>query len=298
MPTKAKTPFPSDVIAMARRVAGLADIYWAPECFPKAFDAAKENWLAALTQFVGSYSFERQGAPPIYRTYARQALESTGAGLAQPSASFARAAWSEFQRLAHANKHGTNEKVCALFPGKGTHKITAIEFVAGLGSHGHNLLAWATEMLATTRAEDAVRELLRIRGIHYKIATFYLRDVARAAKIDEKKAGPRWCFQPIDVWVRRAAMAWASPSGRVITDYWSAAEIIVDLADAAGVSGGDLNGGAWVLGSQLADRSSDPDLTRTLSSAASLEDVLAANVRWSRAIITGIEGASGATPSA
>jgi hypothetical protein len=297
--TATQSPFPSDVIAMARRVAGLADIYWAPECFPKEFDAAKKSWLSALKQFVSSYSFERAGAPPVYRTYARRALEKTGRGLAQPTTAFSRAAWNEFEGLARANGHGTNPNVCALYPGKGTHKLTAVEFILSLTSHGHNLLSWATDMLATTRAEDAVRELRRIRGIDYKIATFYLRDVVRAANLEERKAGPGWCFQPIDVWVRRASETWGSLSGRKVTDYDTAAELIIDLADAAAVGGGDLNGGVWILGSQLVDRDSDPDLSQSLASSAALEECLDANLRWSKAIITGIEGsAAGATPSA
>lgn len=299
MATPSKTAFPSEVLAMARRVAGLADIYWAPECFPKEFAAAKQNWLTALTQFVAGYSFERAGAPPIYRTYAREALQRSGRGLTGPKKALAAAAWNRFQRLALANGHGTNPNVCALYPGKGTHKVTAVEFILGLSSYGHNLFAWATDMLATTKAEDAVYELRRIRGIDYKIATFYLRDVVRAANLDEKKAGPAWCFQPIDVWVRRAAETWGSLSDRAVTDYDSAAELIIDLAEAATVGGGDLNGGAWILGSQLVDRNADPHLSRTLSSSAALEDVLAANVRWSKAIIAGIERTTtGATSSA
>lgn len=289
MTIKSKASFPPEILAMARRVAGLADIYWAPECFPKEFGAARTSWLTALTQFVASYSFERKGAPAIYRTYARQALEKTGDGLVQPSTTFAKAAWSAFQCLARANKHETNPNVCALYPGKGTHKITAVEFIVGLPSYGFNVFAWATSMLATAKAEDAVRELRRVRGINYKIATFYLRDVARAAKIDEKKAGPGWCFQPVDVWVRRAAEAWASLSGRAITDDRSVADLFVDLAAALELRGGDLNAGAWILGSQLVDRNADPDLRNTLASVASLEACLDATVEWSKAIIASIE---------
>jgi hypothetical protein len=281
--------FPPDVIAMAKRVAPLADIYWSPDCFQKEFEAATRGWLAALTQFVAGYSFERAGAPPIYRTYAREALTRAGEGVTQPTTALAAEVWKEFQALAQAKGHGTNPNVCALHPAKGTRKVTAVEFIATLPSHGFNIFTWATDMLATSRAEHAVGELRRIRGIDYKIATFYLRDVVRAASLDEKGAGPGWCFQPIDVWVRRAAETWGSLAGRSVTDYWTAADLIVDLADAAGVSGGDLNGGTWILGSQLVDRNADPDLSRTLVSSAALEECLTASVRWSRAIIAGIE---------
>jgi hypothetical protein len=295
--TATQSPFPSDVIAMARRVAALADFYWAPDCFPKEFDAAKQSWLSAVTQFVSSYSFERAGAPPIYRAYARRALEKTGWGLAKPTTAFAREAWEEFELLARAKGHGTNPKVNALCPGKGA-KVTAVEFVVGLSSDGHNLFVWATNMLSARKAEDAVGALRRIRGVERKIATFYLRDVARAAALEEAMSGPGWCFQPIDVWVRRAALAWDDLSGRRVTDDRKAAELIVELAKAAGVGGGDLNGGVWILGSQLVDRNADPDLRRTLASSANLEACLDANLRWSRAIIAGIERSTAAvTPS-
>jgi hypothetical protein len=283
------SPFPPDVIAMAKRVAPLAEIYWSPDCFHEEFEAATSGWLAALTQFVAGYSFERAGAPPIYRTYAREALARAGEGVTQPTTALAAEVWKEFQGLAQANGHGTNPNVCALHPGNGTHKVTAVEFIATLPSYGFNVFTWATDMLATSRAEHAVGELRRIRGIDYKIATFYLRDVVRAASLDEKKAGPRWCFQPIDVWVRRAAETWGSLSGRNVANYDAAAELIIDLADAAAVSAGDLNGGVWILGSQLVDRNADPDLSHTLASSAALEKCLVANLRWSKAIIAGIE---------
>lgn len=286
--TSQLTTFPDDVLAMAKRVAGLADIYWAPECFPKEFAEARQSWLAALIQFVASYSFERQGAPPIYRTYARKALEKHGNGLARPNSTFVKAAWNEFHRFASANAHGTNPNVCSLHSGKG-YKLTAIEFAIELSAHGHNIFAWASDLLARGKAEEAERGLLRIRGIGHKIATFYLRDVVRAAGLDETRAGPGWCFQPVDVWVRRAAEVWGSLSRVSVTNYWTAAELIVDLAGAAGVVGGDLNGGVWILGSQLVDRNADPDLSETLASSVKLETCLNANLGWSRAIIDAIE---------
>jgi hypothetical protein len=212
---------------------------------------------------------------------------------------FARATWNEFERLARANGHGTNPNVSALYPGKGVHRVTAVEFVVGLSSHGHNLFAWATEMLSARKAEEAVGALRRIRGVQHKIATFYLRDVARVAALEEAMAGPGWCFQPIDVWVRRAAAAWAALSGRRVTDDRKAADLVVALAKAAGVRGGDLNVGVWILGSQLVDRIADPDLRWTLASSANLGSCLNANLRWSAAIIAGIErSAAGDSSSA
>jgi hypothetical protein len=132
-------------------------------------------------------------------------------------------------------------------------------------------------MIKSGDAEEATRKLRSIRGVGWKIAAFYLRDVARYYDLPEK---PGWCFQPADVWIQRIAGHWGQMLSRNVAGYDAAARLFVDLAQAAGVRGGDLNAGAWVLGSQLLDR----DLEEIICSEKGLQSCVDTNLRWNAAV--------------
>lgn len=132
-------------------------------------------------------------------------------------------------------------------------------------------------MLREGNAEAATSALCGIRGVGWKLAAFYLRDVARFYAIGEE---PAWCFQPVDVWIRRVANCWAGRIGRSISSDDDAASVFVDLASAAGVRGGDLNAGAWVLGSQLLDG----DLDDVVCSWSHFARCMEVNHRWNEAV--------------
>jgi hypothetical protein len=274
--------FPTELLAIVKRLARLAEIYWHPHCFPKAFDQAANSWLSALIQFVCDYSFERQGAPAAYRRFAREALHVAGNGIPQPTAEFAIAAWRGFQTPAKQRGIGTNPSLNPLNCESTGKYIAAPTFVTRLARHDFNILRWSWSLLQAGRAEEATNDLCEIRGVSWKLAAFYLRDVAKHFKLDESVCGPAWCFQPVDRWVGRVAAAWSVMLGGNVSenDYWGAAELFSQLADSAGVRGGDLNAGVWVFASQLLDR----NVAEAVSTVAGLEDCLEANLRWNEAI--------------
>ncbi len=133
-------------------------------------------------------------------------------------------------------------------------------------------------MIERGEAELALSRLQTIRGVGPKIAAFYLRDVARFFELEEQ---PGWCFQPVDIWVRRIASHWGELLHRHVNNDRTAAELLAELASFAGVRGSDLNASAWVLGSQLLKG----ELQRVLTSEDDLTACLEYNLRRSAAVI-------------
>jgi hypothetical protein len=273
---------PTELLDIVKRLARLAEIYWHPDCFQKTFDQAAGSWQSALTQFLCDYSFEREGAAPAYRRFAREAVCGSGDGLAHPSPEFAAVAWQQFQAFCKQSGIGINPKLSPLNCNAVGSKTAATNFVMKLGGHNFNILTWSRTQLQAGRAEHATAELYTIRGVGRKIAAFYLRDVAKQFHLDEVACGPAWCFQPVDRWVGRVAAVWSGMLGGKLSeeDYWGGAELFSRLADSAGVRGGDLNAGVWVFASQVLDR----NVADAVSTLAGLEDCLKANLCWHKAI--------------
>jgi hypothetical protein len=261
-------------LCTARVVATLSKVYWDRRCFVdrRAFGRASRAWLSALVQFVSGYSYERNRAPLAYRRISRDALLHAGHGLLVPHGKFVQATWTRFEKLARADGLQTNPIVDPLAPPSAL-LTSATAFVAHLKSDGFNILRWARRLLRTGQASLAVEALREIRGIGPKLATFYLRDVAWHFDL-ESRCGDRRCLQPVDVWIERAVAAWA---GQPISGgYWRKASVMVEVADAAGVSAVDLNAGAWILGSQCQPGS----LSTLLRNPRELRRCLRRNTDW------------------
>jgi hypothetical protein len=266
-----------ELLKVVRATARLAEIYWHDDCFPKEFKAAERGWLPALVQFTAGYAYERQGAAPVYRTFARESLTAAAAGLGAPTASLPEAVWQDFVRRAQQLSVGPNGKVNPLAWSKNSRKVSSVEFARTLRDEGFSILRWAARMVREGHAEAATTSLRGIRGVGWKLAAFYLRDVARFYALAEE---PAWCFQPVDVWIRRIAGFWAARTGRSVASDNDAATVFVDLARAAEVRGGDLNAGAWILGSQLLDG----ELEDIVCSWRHFSRCMTANHRWNEAI--------------
>ncbi len=235
---------------MVRAVARLSKIYWNPECYPKDFEGAEQGWLPAAVLFASTYAYERAGAAPAYRTIAARALQTAGDGVARPDRAFAQRVWDRFEELARQAGVGVNPKRNPLNAAEAPGSIPLTRFIASLVDNDHNILTWSRTLIAADKAKDALEHLQTIRGIGEKIASFFLRDVARQYQLQET---PGICFQPADIWIKRVAEIWSAALGRKVRGYGPSAELFVELADATGVRGSDLNAGAWVLGARLAD---------------------------------------------
>lgn len=270
-----------DIGGIVQDLARLGDVYWHPDCFPKRFERAANSWLEAVVQFAADYSYERQQASPRYREFAEQAIRAACSSSTVPSPRLAERVWADFRSRCEAAGIGPNWKVNVLSIRSG-HKVSVLEFLSALGSSECNMLRWAQDVLSRGMAEEATKQLRGIRGIGWKLAAFYLRDVCDYSGMDEKACGPLWCFQPVDVWVERVAEILGGRLRRRVRGYDDAAGLLVELAEEAGVRGGRLNAGAWILGSQLVE--SADDLIEALSSRRALQECLSDNLRWCRAV--------------
>ena len=170
--------------------------------------------------------------------------------MSAPSNVMGAKAWRKFQELAKAENVGIYSKLNPLsWPAHGR-KVPVIQFL--LKQEQPNILLWTRDMIESGRSQEAAAELNRIRGIGRKLAAFYMRDVARFFNLPEK---PGYLFQPVDLWIGRIAGLWTNQELNIQSDvdYNAAAEIFCQFAEAAEVLGGDLNAGAWILGSQLSN---------------------------------------------
>jgi len=278
-----RTP-PKDIPGIVRDLSRLADIYWDQSCFPKTFEEAARSWLDAVVQFTAEYSYAREGASPRYPQLAEKAIRDVCDPDSVPSRRLARKAWLAFGSYCGGVGIRPNRKANVLSIQEGR-TVPVLQFVADLGKHRHNMLLWAKEFLEEGRAEDATDHLRTIRGIDWKIAAFYLRDVCDWAGLEERCCGPGWCFQPVDRWILRAAEALGKRLKRRIGSHDDAAELLVELAGEAGVKGGRLNAGIWILGSQFLE--SGGQMEEALASREALHACLANGLAWCR-VYTGV----------
>jgi len=281
--TRKRTP-PEGIPGIVRDLSRLADIYWDQACFPKTFEEAARSWLDAVVQFTVEYSYAREGASPRYPGLAEKAIRDVCDPDSVPSRRLARKAWHAFVSYCEGVGILPNHKANVLSVQEGK-MVPVLQFVTDLGDQECNMLLWAKESLEEGRAEEATDRLRTIRGVDWKIAAFYLRDVCDWAGLEEQRCGPEWCFQPVDRWIRRAAQAFGKRLGRQIDSYDDAADLLVELSEEAGVRGGRLNAGIWILGSELLE--SGEQMRDALTSREALRSHLADNLAWCR-VYTGV----------
>lgn len=168
-------------------------------------DAVNDRWASVLL-FLSSYAFERQGRSPDYAPVAVDTIDEIMTHPLCPdiaeSAGIRFAEKLNNQRLNHANNpmcpKGT--RYTRLFRGSqrqsSIRKISAIQFAAELETP---LVSWAREKIQAGKVKEAHSQLLRIGGVHVKIASFFLRDVA--VRFNLASAQDRWLLQPVDTWI-------------------------------------------------------------------------------------------------
>ncbi len=184
-------------------------------------------------------------------------------------------AWSQLQaRLGRTD--GLNPHNNGLFPDQpGRPPMTA--FVRTHVEDRHNIFGWAARLLSDGRAAEASRSLLGVHGVGSKIAAFLLRDVLVAARIPEDQIGGAHLIQPVDIWVRRAAVeltgddTLASEGRDPVT-----ARRMVELAAELGVPGAALNCALWVVGARLAR--SEVALKRALTDRGAFVGLVVAEI--------------------
>ena len=236
-------------------MARSGEFYWSPEGFRDAgrFRALADGpWVSALIDFLIEFAFERQGAARDYARATIAAIEQHAGEV--PDEQLERDAWHSFcERQGKTDAgEGLNRKLQPLAPGDG--KISICAFVASLGEYDYNIMRWAVARIRAGDLRGCWQDLQHVRGIGPKLAAFYLRDVITAHELDETELEPV-CFQPIDIWTRRGAQAFAPlvglPAPGESGGERVAAAILVEIARRAEALPSLINAGLWVIGSQI-----------------------------------------------
>jgi len=251
----------SDSIRLLTRVAPM---YW-DACAgfrkKKQFYDARTNWVTSLKLFLHCYAFQRSVFISQYAEAAKKAVEellyvntTITKGLINKVAQRNDKIVSEGKKRIKVNQshnplapNGSVLSLCNEIPHK-------------------NLLAWTLDSLHRGNIQEVADGLCSVRGIGYKIAAFWIRDVAEAFNVSLKKLEEPSYSQPIDVWVYRFIRAVARTARTNLPrdlafytkkSYWAAAELMIEAADQAGVRHTALNQAVWYYSSEWISEWSD-----------------------------------------
>jgi endonuclease III len=192
------------------------------------------------------YAFERKGRSPFYPKIAAKIVKNYKEEISQDC--FVKDIWDRFLKELNNSESKPNKNLNPLF--KFGNQTTITEFIKTIcEKHDYNLLKWIKMMLEEGYLEEVFNQLVKVRGIGPKIASFYLRDITYAFELEKviDKKNARY-IQPIDVWTRRAAKVWANNQKKSDKGY---AEIIIQKCEEVGASYVLVNTGLWFLGSQI-----------------------------------------------
>ncbi len=192
------------------------------------------NPRQALELFVSSYAYEYQGAPPNFGPAAHTAI-SSGKSTSDPEL-----IWQAF--LAQF-KGGTNPRHNFLY-----NESTSCNCVLCNLLQGGALINFVTRARRRLRKDEVARahqELMAIRGIGPKLASFFLRDVAMRYEITT--TSDRHLLQPVDLWERRFVRR--LDDNEELTDR-EVAQWVVDHA----TQPEQANAGLWYFDAQIAPR--------------------------------------------
>lgn len=214
----------------------------------------------ALLHFSTGYAFERNGAPPLFRQIAEQALVQTFAGkLQQITDQDTKSCWTTCLKLAGRRK--LNKNLYPLNPARSAGGNQGLLNLM-LDKRIINLADWTTIFLRKNKAKEVHGILTGVRGIGRKIASFYLRDIAWLQKISESGFTNQGYLQPIDLWVNRALEYGVGKRKGINYDtpdhsYWNKTDLIIELCDDAGCSPIEFNMGSWMLGARVSNGKQD-----------------------------------------
>jgi hypothetical protein len=112
-----------------------------------------------------------------------------------------------------------------------------------------NVFMWAVDAVRSGKAADAYERLTNIFAVGDKLATFYLRDVALLAGIEDAiQADDYPYFQPVDTWVEQVATSLGLIEREDIGSRSAIKRKLISACLAAGVSPLLFNAGAWMVG--------------------------------------------------
>lgn len=168
-----------------------------------------DSW-DALSFFLSSYAFERQGRSADYAVIAAHCVEVYRER--ELDGATAKVMWRKFERIADSIGVGSNPMNNPLAPGDTPFKLkersnftkqdSVVEFLAA--KLQNNIVLLCRQGIKDD-LRDIHKQLKTINGIGDKIASFFLRDIAALYNIQPEK-DYRYLLQPIDGWIRFIVM--------------------------------------------------------------------------------------------
>jgi len=203
----------------------------------------------ALDCFLSNYAYERQGAAAAYPRIAHECISGryrNGHQWSVPTKKDAEHLWKDYGKIAAARFNladKVNAKLNPMNEEEGVIDRLASSDVSNIATHTRDLMADGD----TAQAYDFMKS---IRGVGEKISSFYLRDIAYLADLDESSISDVYLLQPIDTWLEQTLrILFGSNAPRSVKEKQ---RLVVDLCSQSEVSSIAFNQGAWVLGSQIA----------------------------------------------
>jgi hypothetical protein len=211
-----------------------------------------EDWQDRLELLLGNYAFSRKGGEGAgYQKHALDALRA----VSKSSGGFAALAtqpepgkmvFEEFKAICGAlpKRKGSNDNLNGVIAG-----LTDLA-----AKVRQSPVLWIRDKIAGAgRVEPVFVELLNIRGIGEKLASFILRDIVWLYELERGiEKGDLLYLQPVDIWVRRIASIFWRDS-RLESDKVPrllVARRLAEFCHTHGISGVRFNQGAWYFSRQ------------------------------------------------
>lgn len=226
----------------------------------KKYPNCESNVLEALLLFLDVYAFARQGARPDYSHVAVDVVkELKNQERTLTGESTSQKAWDMFKKeLNNGDLNPANNPLCPRgtpyerkkkgisYP-TNTNQPSILEFLQRNEKFRlTTIVALARKSIKDDEVKDYHSGLCEINGIGSKIASLFLRDVARFYGVFPVNS--RDLLQPVDIWVRRISQCWCGDK----TSDPEIAKWIVGQAIRSDVNPEAVNEGMWYFGSQIA----------------------------------------------
>ena len=247
--------FNESQINIAKFLKKVSPIYQNYFLWKKLFREQFENGYKALICFLKNYAYERQGAAAAYSKIALKCFSNRyqdGHNWRVPTKDDAKDLWEDYKNIAKRDYNLFDNRTGKVKVNQTHNPVNADRGVVDklVSNNALNIAVYIRDLIScgdTTKAYNFIKE---IRGIGEKIASFYLRDIAYLARLDEENISDLYLLQPIDTWLEQTFKILFNFD--VPKNLQEKQKLIVDLCKESKVSSISFNQGAWVLGSQIA----------------------------------------------
>ena len=245
----------------AKFLAKIAPIYQKHFLRDEIYKEQFGDGYKALVCFLKNYAYERQGAAAAYSEIARRCISQrygNGHNWRVPTQNDAQALWDDYKNIAKSDYNLRDNKTGKARVNEARNPMNMNGgIVAKLASEGiPNIAIYVRYSINVGKSAEAYNFFVKeVRGVGEKIASFYLRDIAYLARLDEAKiSSDVYLLQPMDTWLEQTfrILFESGVPTNVSKKLQERQKLIVELCKKSEVSSIAFNQGAWVLGSQIA----------------------------------------------